>query len=166
MASIRRPWRVIITERKTKKVLRWDAGGFSTRDAAKQAWLEVAEQWPGWKARYEEHAKGEPKLQEIIITYLESKGWYFDWEHIREITWFRDDAETIRKAHAWTIPQWGEYWMKPYSDDPTHANYGEPKTRRYESLQEALWSQLLREEQPEDFACFFDAFLDKEDDNG
>lgn len=87
-------------------------------------------------------------LQELIINYLEQKGWYFDWEHASDLTWYDSDQEKLREAHAWTLPQWAEYWMDPKKP--------EEKKRRYENLQQALWSQLLREEVPEKFACFFD----------
>lgn len=98
-------------------------------------------------------------LQQTIIDYLVSKGWYFDWEHVIDV-WGEpaaasEQAEFMRRYPGWTVPQWGEYWMAPYSDDPNHANYGKPKTRRYEPLQEALWSQVMREERPDEFEVFF-----------
>lgn len=95
-------------------------------------------------------------LLEIAIEYLESKGWYFDQAWYREV-WEEGDAgpRGVRESHCWTIPQWGEYWAKPYYDDPKHENYGAPKERRYESLKDALWSQILREQEPEPFETFF-----------
>jgi hypothetical protein len=89
-----------------------------------------------------------------MIEYLESKGWYFDEKRAKDFTWM-SKAERVRDAPAWTVPQWGEYWMEPYSDKPGHKNYGKPKTRRYESLSDAFRSQLLREEMPEQFGVFF-----------
>lgn len=99
------------------------------------------------------------KLQEMIIAYLEERGWYFDWDHINEVWDDGDDSpntlnrrpEAIRELHGWTVPQWGEYW----SSDHLEPVGPKPKKRRYEKLQDALWSQLLREENPEQFAGFF-----------
>src|SRR5687767_3890547 len=113
-------------------------------------------------------------LQEVIIEYLESKGWYFDWDHINEV-WGRTPKEiehrkthphlygepeslplnerpdAIRTLHGWTVPQWGEYWSSDHLD-PVGPK---PKERRYENLKDALWSQLLREEEPTTYECFF-----------
>lgn len=94
-------------------------------------------------------------LQQVIIEYLESKGWYFDLERAKDFDWIPADRRE-RETPAWTVPQWGGYWSEPYSDDPKHKNFGKPKTRRYEMLKDALWSQLLREEEPENFETFFD----------
>ena len=99
--------------------------------------------------------KVEISLLELMIKYLESEGWYFDWEHANQLTWYDSDGERLREAHAWTVPQWDEYWVKPYSDDPTHKNFGAPKNRRYENLQTAVWSQVLREEEPETYKVFY-----------
>lgn len=112
----------------------------------------------------------EKKMLGVLTGYLEAAGWYFDWDHIRDV-WGDDEddddpledgsvsldrrPDAIYSLHGWTLPQWGEYWMEPFSDDPTHANYGKPKTRRYESLKDAIWSQLLREQEPESYAGFF-----------
>ena len=99
-------------------------------------------------------------LQQTIIEYLESKGWYYDWDHVIKVWWEpKDDAERgefIRRFHGWTLPQWAEYWTEPYADEPTHKNFGKPKTRRHEDLKDALWSQICREELPEKFHYFFD----------
>lgn len=92
-------------------------------------------------------------LQQQIIEYLESKGWYFDWDHVeKNLTWYSGDPreEILREAHAWTVPQWDAYWSADHQDD------SKPKRRRYEKLQDALWSQLLREEEPNQFGVFFD----------
>ena len=94
-------------------------------------------------------------LQETIIAYLEERGWYYDWEHVNAVCDDDPPANAIRTFHGWTLPQWGEYWQKPYSDDPKHKNFGKPKSRRYENLKDALWSQLLREEEPKTYAVFF-----------
>jgi len=97
-------------------------------------------------------------LQETIVSYLESKGWYFDWDHVLAV-WGEDDddeaelraaPEVTRVYAGWTVPQWGEYWTSPREGD------GAPKRRRYESLRDALWLQLLREEEPGKFGTFFD----------
>lgn len=96
----------------------------------------------------------------VLVAYLEEKGWYFDGVQAKAFEWI-PKKERLFEAKAWTVPQWGEYWMKPYSEDPTHENYGAPKTRRWETLMDAVSSQLRREEQPDKFACFFDGF-DKE----
>lgn len=84
-------------------------------------------------------------FQETLIAYLESRGWYFDKERAEKLTWI-PEAERIYRAHAWTVPQWGEYWA---TDDPS-------KKRRYENLPEAVMSQLLREEEPQTHGAFFD----------
>lgn len=112
-----------------------------------------------------EESMADLPLQAQLIAYLESKGWYFDWPHILDVWGTGKDSlankdDAIRSLNGWTVPQWGEYWQKPYADDPKHANYGAPKTRRYENMQEAVWSQLLREERPDQFGVFFD---DKEE---
>ncbi len=55
-------------------------------------------------------------LQAQIIEYLESKGWYFDWDLVNEdLTWYEDmpRGQVMRQAHAWTLPQWGEYSQQP-----------------------------------------------------
>lgn len=98
----------------------------------------------------------EPSMQETLIARLEAAGWYFDWEHIREV-WGSDSPDSldkrpdaIRSLHGWTLPQWGEYW----SSDHLPPKGPKPK-RRYESMRDAVWSQLLREEDPEHFAGFF-----------
>lgn len=90
-------------------------------------------------------------LQAQIIEYLESKGWYFDWDHINEV-WDEDSPtslnkrpDAIRTLHGWTLPQWGNYWQT--TEDK--------RKRRYEDLKDVLWSQLLREEEPEQYAFFF-----------
>jgi hypothetical protein len=102
-------------------------------------------------------------LQAQVIAYLESKGWYFDWDHIND-AWDHDHVdeygrpslnrrpEAIRTLHGWTLPQWGEYW----SSDHLPPKGPKPKRRRHENLQDALWSQLLREEEPERYGAFFD----------
>lgn len=111
-------------------------------------------------------------LQETMVAYLESKGWYFDWDYIHEIwgdAWDPDEPnyesederplgptpdnqpDAIRRLVGWTLPQWGEYW----SSDHLKPKGPKPKERRYESLQQAVWSQLLREEEPERFAVFY-----------
>lgn len=93
-------------------------------------------------------------LFETVVVYLEKAGWYFDWERDSEV-WgvveSKDRNQHLREHHCWTVPQWGEYW----SSDHLHPKGPKPKTRRYESLQQALWSQLLREELPEQFETFF-----------
>lgn len=102
-------------------------------------------------------------FQETLIERLEAAGWYFDWKHVEEdLTWYseRERGDVLRTAHAWTVPQWGEYW----SSDHLAPVGPKPKRRRYESLQEALWSQLLREEEPETYACFFALDTDKKTD--
>lgn len=91
-----------------------------------------------------------PSLQETIIEYLESKDWYFDEKEAKAFIWI-PKKDRIRQAPAWTVPQWGEYW----SSDHLPPVGPKPKRRRYEKLQEALWSQLLREENPKQFAGFF-----------
>jgi len=116
----------------------------------------------------------EDSLLDMMVNYLESKGWYFDWDHINDV-WGQTDEEkayykemgegdslplnerpdAIRQLHGWTLTQWDEYWQKPYSDDPTHKNFGAPKERRYEDLKQAVWSQMLREEEPKQFGFFF-----------
>jgi transcriptional regulator with XRE-family HTH domain len=97
------------------------------------------------------------RLLPLMIGYLESRGWYFDWEHIHDV-WGSDSPgsldkqpDAIRSLHGWTVPQWGEYW----SSDHLEPKGPKPKQRRYESLKDALWSQMLREEEPEQFAVFF-----------
>lgn len=93
-------------------------------------------------------------MLDTMIEYLESKGWYYDKKRAKDFTWI-PAAQRKRSAPAWTVPQWGEYWMAPYSDDPTHKNFGKSKERRWENLKDAVWSQLLREEEPETYAGFF-----------
>lgn len=96
-------------------------------------------------------------LQERLIEYLESKGWYFDWDHIHEV-WDEDSPtslnkrrDAIRTLHGWTVPQWGEYW----SSDHLPPKGPKPKKRRYECMHDAIWSQLLREEEPQTYGTFF-----------
>lgn len=107
-----------------------------------------------------------PSFQSVVVGYLEARGWYFDWDRVRDDYGGKIPTETIngravardsllRTEHAWTVPQWADYWMKPYSDDPTHENYGTPKTRRYENMRDAISSQLHREEEPETFGRYF-----------
>lgn len=95
-------------------------------------------------------------LYQTLHTYLEEHGWYFDVEHFCEI-WEREPTsfEDFYRSPCWTLPQWDEYWRKPFSDKPGHPNYDKPKTRRYESFAEAVNSQLLREEQPAVYGAFF-----------
>lgn len=103
-----------------------------------------------------------PNLQEMIITYLESKDWYFDWDHVAQVYGGAIPTETlngrkvpkeqlIRTESGWTVPQWGEYWSSDHLD-PVGPK---PKKRRYENLTTAITSQLLREEEPETYAGFF-----------
>jgi hypothetical protein len=89
-------------------------------------------------------------LQDILIAYLQSRGWYFDEERARQFTWVAK-ADRVREVTAWTLPQWGEYW----SSDHLPPEGKKPKERRYECLKDAIWSQLLREEKPETYAVFF-----------
>jgi hypothetical protein len=89
-------------------------------------------------------------LQQAIIEYLVARGWYFDLERAKDFTWI-DAADREREAPAWTVPQWGEYWSSDHLD-PVGPK---PKSRRYETLRDALWSQLLREEKPTQFEGFF-----------
>lgn len=94
-------------------------------------------------------------LFQATVAYLVAKGWYFDHERYRE-TW--DEVagpRGVREAHCWTMPQWGDYWHKPFADDPNHENYGAPPTRRYEALKDAIWSQILREQEPKQFEGFY-----------
>lgn len=140
--------------------------------------IEVANQAPGFVFLWDEinHTPGEhvavtllaaqgllapvdaePGLQATMIAYLESKGWYFDWDYVRE----HDDPDdthaisrrpdAIRVLHGWTVPQWGEYWSSDHLD-PVGPK---PRARRYENMKDALWAQLLREEDPERFAGSF-----------
>lgn len=98
-----------------------------------------------WGYKAQEHPPVEGGLLENSIEYLESKGWYFDYDHYREVWEEEAGPRGIRESHCWTVPQWGEYWREPYDDDPKHENYGAPRKRRYESLKDAIWSQILRE---------------------
>lgn len=92
---------------------------------------------------------------ETITKYLQEKGWYWDEEHFVRVWERASEPKDRLRYHCWTVPQWEAYWNKPYWDDPTHENYGSKPTRRYESLEQAIMSQVLREEQPEEFAIFF-----------
>ena len=115
-----------------------------------------------------------------MINYLESKGWYFDWDHINDV-WGQTDEEkayykemgegdslplnerpdAIRTLHGWTLPQWAEYWQPVAKKESGVASLGKPaplkppRTRRYEDLKQAVWSQMLREEEPKQFGFFF-----------
>lgn len=95
-------------------------------------------------------------LQETLIEYLESKGWYFDMDWVKNeidvgypaedddgnsITLPSERPDVLHRYAAWTVPQWGAYWK---SGD-----------RRYEKFEQAIVFQLLREEDPEQFAGFF-----------
>lgn len=110
-------------------------------------------------------------LLAVLVKYLEDAGWYFDWEHIDKVwgdAWDDEDEDeedneptlnkrpdAIYSLNGWTVPQWGEYW----SSDHLPPKGPKPRTRRYEGMKEALWSQLYREQKPEEMAVFFDAFL-------
>lgn len=95
-------------------------------------------------------------LQDIIIDYLEERGWYFDYEHIMWVFEYKDKNELftkqpniIRTAHGWTLPQWGDYWK------PAPNAVDQSTKRRHENLQDAMWSQILREEEPETYGYFY-----------
>lgn len=108
-----------------------------------------------WGYKGPEPEPVEDGLMEMAIAYLTEKGWYFDHERYQEVWEEPAGSRGIREASCWTVPQWGEYWVKPYHDKPGHENYGASPERRYVSLKEAIWDQILREQEPEAFGGFF-----------
>lgn len=102
--------------------------------------------------------KDEATLLDLMIEYLEEHGWYFDWDHACFV-WEKDSKEellkswpdAIRRLHAWTVPQWGNYWSSPKEGEELPPW----RKRRYEDLKDAVWSQMLREQEPENYEIFF-----------
>lgn len=83
------------------------------------------------------------RLRQVLTEYLTERGWYQD---PAETGWPGEGSGEVADSDwGWTVPEWENYWR---ARDGT-------MSRRHENFKEAVWTQLMREEDPETFEPFF-----------